>query len=399
MTSLALYFFWTGLAIIVYTYVGYGLVIAILSKLKGRPKTPAVQHESQLPEVTILIAAYNEEQFIADKIRNTIALDYPKDKLSIFIVTDGSTDSSPEIIKKFHAVRLFHEPQRRGKIHAVNRVMKAVKTPLVIFCDANTELNKEAIKNIVRHYQDNTVGGVAGEKRIFKKAEDNASGSGEGLYWKYESFLKKKDSEVHSVVGAAGELFSVRTALYEAPDENMIIEDFYLSLSIAARGYRFVYEPQAYAIETASVSVKEEWKRKVRICAGAFQAMGRLKALLNPFRHGMLSFQYISHRVLRWTLAPLFLPVILLCNLWLAQQGAIFYTAFLAVQLGFYAFAALGYAFRDTNVSIKGFFVPYYFMVMNLSVYAGYWRYRKGQQTVVWEKAQRAAISPQSVKS
>jgi poly-beta-1,6-N-acetyl-D-glucosamine synthase len=400
MTSPALYFFfWTGLAIVVYTYIGYGVVIAMLSKLKGRPKTPAIRDERQLPEVTILIAAYNEEQFIEDKIRNTLALDYPGDKLSVFIVTDGSTDRSPEIVKKFHAVKLFHEPQRRGKIHAVNRVMKAVKTPIVIFCDANTALNCEAVRNMVRHYQDNTVGGVAGEKRIFKKAEDNASGSGEGLYWKYESFLKKKDSEVYSVVGAAGELFSVRTALYEDPDEQMIIEDFYLSLSIAARGYRFVYEPEACAMETASVSVAEEWKRKVRICAGAFQAMGRLKALLNPFRYGMLSFQYISHRVLRWTLAPLSLPVILLCNLWLALQGSVFYSGVLAAQFGFYMLAALGYAFRDKNVSMKGFFVPYYFMVMNLSVYAGFMRYRKGQQSVVWEKARRATMSPQSVKS
>lgn len=399
MTSPALYLFWTGLATIVYTYIGYGLVIFILSKLKGRQKAPAAQHESQLPEVTILIAAYNEEQFIEDKIRNTLALHYPKDKLSVFIVTDGSTDNSPEIVKKFHAVKLFHEPQRRGKIHAVNRVMKAVKTPFVIFCDANTQLNSDAVMNIMRHYQDSTVGGVAGEKRIFKKDEDNASGAGEGLYWKYESFLKKKDSEVYSVVGAAGELFSVRTALYEEPDETMIIEDFYLSLSIAARGYRFVYEPEAYAIETASASVKEEWKRKVRICAGGFQAMGRLKRLLNPFRHGMLSFQYISHRVLRWTLAPLFIPLVFLSCFWLALEGSWFYMAALGAQLGFYGLAALGYAFRDKDVAIKGFFVPYYFMVMNLSVYAGFIRYLKGQQTVVWEKAQRASMSPQSVKS
>jgi cellulose synthase/poly-beta-1,6-N-acetylglucosamine synthase-like glycosyltransferase len=275
--------------------------------------------------------------------------------------------------------------------------MKFVQTPFVVFCDANTLLNRQALRNIVKHYQDETVGGVAGEKRIFKKEEDNASGAGEGLYWKYESFLKKKDSDVYSVVGAAGELFSVRTELYEPPAENMIIEDFYLSLSIAAKGFRFIYEPDAFAVETASASVREEWKRKVRICAGGFQAMGKLRNLLNPFRHGILSFQYISHRVLRWTLAPLFLPIVLLSNMWLALNVSHFYTLLLSGQVAFLILAALGYWYRDKKIGIKGFFVPYYFLVMNMAVYAGFMRYRKGQQSVVWEKAQRAAMSPQSV--
>jgi biofilm PGA synthesis N-glycosyltransferase PgaC len=398
MTSLILTFFWIGVTIILYTYLGYGLVIYLISKFKSRSKYQLTD-DRNLPEVTILIAAYNEEQFIEDKIKNTLALDYPQDRLSVYIVTDGSTDNTPHVVKKIHAVKLFHEPQRKGKIHAVNRVMKWVRTPLVIFSDANTLLNKDAVKNIVRHYADKAVGGVAGEKRIFKKSEDNASGSGEGLYWKYESFLKQKDSDVYSVVGAAGELFSLRTELYKEPEENIIIEDFYLSLSIAARGFRFVYEPNAYAMETASASVAEEWKRKVRICAGGFQAMSKLRSLLNPFKHGILSFQYISHRVLRWTLAPLFLPIVFLSNLWLAAEGSVFYTLALGAQLAFYTIAFLGYLFRDKNIFIKGFFVPYYFTVMNLSVYAGFIRYRRGQQSVIWERAQRAAMSPQSVKS
>jgi cellulose synthase/poly-beta-1,6-N-acetylglucosamine synthase-like glycosyltransferase len=246
---------------------------------------------------------------------------------------------------------------------------------------------------MVRHYEDANVGGVAGEKRIFKKNEDNASGAGEGLYWKYESFLKKKDSEVYSVVGAAGELFSVRTELFEEPAENIIIEDFYLSLSIAAKGYRFIYEPEACATETASASVAEEWKRKVRISAGGFQAMIKLSHLLNPFKYGILSFQYISHRVLRWTLAPLFLPIVFLSNLYLAIEGSEFYTLTMLAQIGFYLIALVGYFNKDKKISIKGFFVPYYFCVMNFSVYAGLLRYLKGNQSVIWEKSQRAAVA------
>jgi cellulose synthase/poly-beta-1,6-N-acetylglucosamine synthase-like glycosyltransferase len=399
MTIVIAYLFWIAFFLIFYTYLGYAVVIFILSKLKRQSKPLIHVADEDLPEVTLMIAAYNEEYCIEDKIVNSLNLDYPKDKLSICFVTDGSTDNTPHIVKKFHAVKLFHDFQRKGKIHAVNRVMKFIKTPIVIFSDANTLLNPPAIRNIVRHYQDPRVGGVAGEKRIYKKSEDNASGAGEGFYWKYESFLKKKDAEVYSIVGAAGELFSVRTELYEEPAENMIIEDFYLSMRICAKGYRFMYEPDAYALETASASVSEEWKRKVRICAGGFQAMTKLKYLLNPFRYGMLSFQYISHRVLRWTLAPLFLPVLLLANIWLATTNNWFYLLVLAGQLLFYLLAAAGYFLRDKHIAITGFFVPYYFMVMNCSVYAGFLRYVKGKQSVVWEKAQRASIAPQSIKS
>jgi poly-beta-1,6-N-acetyl-D-glucosamine synthase len=383
--------FWLGLFVITYTYIGYGIVIWMLSRFKRKKQFHAPARE--LPDVTLLIAAYNEEDFIRQKIEDTLALDYPREKLSLFFVTDGSSDRTGEIVKTYPRIRHFHETPRKGKIHAVNRVMRYVKTPIVIFCDANTFLNKDAIKNMVRHYADPMVGGVAGEKRIYKKGEDNASGAGEGLYWKYESFLKRKDSEVYSVVGAAGELFSLRTELYEEPDENMIIEDFYLSLNVAAKGFRFMYEPDAVATETASASVKEEWKRKVRICAGGFQAMARLRHLLNPFRYGILSFQYISHRVLRWTLAPLFLPVIFVSNLLLSLDGSWFFTLTMTAQALFYTLAFLGFLCRDRKISIKGFFVPYYFCVMNFSVYAGFIRYLRGKQSVVWDKARRAAIT------
>lgn len=382
--------FWVGILVVGYTYVGYGIIIYILSKLRKRTNVLSSPPDEQLPAVTLLVAAYNEADIIRTKIQNTLELDYPKNKLEIFFVTDGSTDQTPEIVKEYPAIQLFHSFERKGKIHAVNRVMKSVKTPIVIFCDANTDLNREAIKYIVRHYQDPTIGGVAGEKRILSKDKDNASGSGEGLYWKYESFLKKKDAEVYSIVGAAGELFSVRTDLFEEPAENMIIEDFYLSMRITAKGYRFAYEPDAFAMETASASVKEEWKRKVRISAGGFQAMSKLSYLLNPFRYGILSFQYISHRVLRWTLAPFFLPIIFIANVWLAFYGIPFYQLTMALQVFFYGLAFLGYLLRDKKIGIKGFFVPYYFAVMNLSVYFGLNRYLRGKQSVVWEKAKRA---------
>ena len=386
--------FWVfsiSVSIVLYTYVGYGIIIYILAKVfPYQKRSLVVPSNSFEPLVTLIIAAYNEEGCIDQKIRNTLSLLYPPEKLKIWLVTDGSTDKTPEKVKKFETVMLFHQPERRGKIHAINRIMKFVETPFVIFCDANTDLNPDAVQKIVRHYRDDKIGGVAGEKRIFTNLEENAPGAGEGIYWKYESFLKKQDSKVYSVVGAAGELFSIRTTLYEEPEENMILEDFYISLRIVSKGFRFLYEKEAFAIEKASSSIAEEWKRKVRISAGAFQAMIKLQYLLNPFRFGIVSFQYISHRVLRWTLAPLSLPIILLSNILLVFYAQSFYILILAGQVFFYSLAYLGYKNQNTKILIKGFFAPYYFVMMNLAVYAGFFRFLRRKQSVVWDKSKRA---------
>ncbi|MBX2945178.1 MAG: glycosyltransferase family 2 protein [Cyclobacteriaceae bacterium] len=388
MTNFAPVLFWISLALLLYTYLFYFIIIVLASRLAAR-KPKVKDKATAWPEVTVVIAAFNEERFITEKINNSLTLDYPLDKLSIVVVTDGSTDSTPDLVRKFNSVKLFHEAERKGKIHAVDRIMKHIKTSVVIFTDANTTLNNTAIKNIVRHYEDITVGGVAGEKQVIWKEADNASGAGEGLYWKYESLLKKADSDLYTVVGAAGELFSIRTSLYESPPPDTIIEDFYLSMKIVAKGYRFVYEPDAYAMEGPSATTEDEWKRKVRISAGGLQAIARLTPLLNPFRYGVVTFQYVSHRVLRWTLAPLALLFVFLSNAWLIHNSFLYLTTFL-LQSIFYILALSGHFLRNKKIPVKGFFVPYYFTLMNLSVFFGLLRLLKGRQSVVWEKAERA---------
>jgi poly-beta-1,6-N-acetyl-D-glucosamine synthase len=387
--TLTLYIFWFSLTLVVYTYVGYGLIISILSSLWGKNKVPHTPVENELPEITLLIAAYNEENYIVQKIENSLSLDYPVSKLNLWVVTDGSTDRTVELCKKYSSVTVFHSPERKGKIHAVNRVMQEVKTPIVIFSDANTDLNKDALKNIVRHFTDPKVGGVAGEKRIAALAQDNASGSGEGLYWKYESALKTMDSKFTTAIGAAGELFAVRTALYIKPHPDTIIEDFVTSMKIVAAGYRFVYEPNAFAIETASASIKDEWKRKVRISAGGIQAIFRLLEMLNIFKYGWISWQYMSHRAMRWSVAPLALLLLLLSNIILFPYSKL-YSLVLIAQITFYLLAIVGHLFRESKIGIKGFFVPYYFTMMNVSVYAGALRLLRRTQSVVWEKSARA---------
>lgn len=394
MTALKITF-WILLFIVFYAYIGYGILLFVLVRLKrmfGR-KDAGNGNQEYEPDVTLFIAAYNEKDFVAEKIKNSRELEYPAGKLHIVWVTDGSDDGTPDEIKKFEGVTVHHLPQRNGKIGAMNRGMKFVDTPIVVFCDANTMLGRESIRRIVKLFSNPKVGCVSGEKRIFSKDKDAAAGAGEGLYWKYESTLKKWDAELHSVVGAAGELFAIRTPLYREVERDTLLDDFIISLRVAQEGYTIQYDPEAYAIETASANVKEELKRKIRISAGGIQSVVRLRSLLNFFKYGTLSFQYISHRVLRWTLAPLSLALLIPVGLVIALNEGIvstgLYNILFWLQILFYLTALLGWYLENRSIRIKLLFVPYYFFIMNLSVFLGLKRYLKGSQTVNWERAKR----------
>nr|WP_224997445.1 glycosyltransferase family 2 protein [Cesiribacter sp. SM1] len=384
--------FWLSLFIVFYSYMGYGLLLWFMIKVKRlfRGK-PFAAEPPEWPTVTLLVAAYNEEEDIQTKIFNSLTLDYPTERIKYMFVTDGSDDRTPEIVARYPQLVHLHRPERQGKLAAVERAMKQVTTDLVVFTDANTLLNPQAIKNMARHFKDEKVGAVAGEKKVLSAQEDAAAGAGEGFYWRYENTLKRWDSELHTVVGAAGELFAIRSSCFEAVPRNTVIEDFYLTMRIAQKGYRVIYEPEACAEELPSANSGEELKRKIRIAAGGIQAVVRLKSVLNPLRYGWLSFQYVSHRVLRWTLAPLSLLIILLSNMALALSGSPFFQLVLGAQLVFYAFALLGFLLENRRTRIKVFFIPYYFFMMNYAVYAGFWRYLRGSQSAVWERAKRQA--------
>jgi len=384
--------FWIFFFVVFYTYLGYGMLIWLLNSIKRYFSKAALKADVPgfEPSVALIIAAYNEEDYIQDKIKNTLALDYPAEKLGIYFITDGSDDTTPDIIKNYPRLTLLHQPARRGKAAAMNRAMDFIKEPFVIFCDANTVLNEACVREIVKFYADPRVGAVAGEKKIYQPAQTKAASAGEGLYWKYESFLKKQDSDFYTVVGAAGELFSVRSALYQPIEEGVLIEDFVLSLRIAKKGYVVKYAPGAYAVESSSASIKDEQKRKIRISAGGFQAMYMLSALLNIFRYGTLSFQYISHRVLRWSVTPVRLLLLFPLNIILSIRGAgTVYAILLVMQLFFYFSGLLGWFFANRNIKVKALYIPYYFLFMNISVLWGFKRFLKGQQSVLWEKAAR----------
>jgi cellulose synthase/poly-beta-1,6-N-acetylglucosamine synthase-like glycosyltransferase len=381
--------FWTCIAIVFYSYIGYGMIIYIVVKIKNLIKKKSEFDSSYEPEVTLVVPCFNEADYIEEKIKNSLELDYPKDKLKLIFISDGSSDDTPDRIKKYDAVIALHENKRSGKAAAMNRAMTYVKTPIVAFCDANTTLNKEAIRELVKHYKDENVGAVTGEKRIISTNKEGASTAGEGIYWKYESLLKKLDSDFYSVVGAAGELMSYRTSLYKELPGDSLLDDLMQSMQIAIDGYRVIYEKNAWAAETASANVKEELKRKIRISAGAWQSMLRLGKAFNPFHNFSLFFAFISHRVLRWTLAPFSLLILLITNVLLASQSNL-YSIILILQIGFYALALLGWYFENKRIKVKVLFVPYYFFIMNLCMYLGLFRFLKGKQSVSWERAKRA---------
>lgn len=340
------------------------------------------------PTVSFIVAAYNEEDCIEKKALNSLELNYPKEKMEFIFITDGSTDNTHSILLKYPSIQVFHSPERKGKSAALNRAASIAKNDILIFSDANTILNKNACVNISRHYYFKETGGVAGEKKVISgPGSKNEVGHGEGLYWKYESLLKKLDSDFYSVVGAAGELFSLRRKLYEPVAENVILDDFIISMKVAEKGYRVIYEPNAYAMELPSFSLKDERKRKIRIAAGGFQAMKMLPGSLNVWKNFKLSFLYISHRVLRWTVSPLGLILALIANLvlFLTSDLAIYKILF-AGQLLFYGMALL---IMITGSNFKLFKLSYYFVFMNVSVVVGFYRFLKGKQPATWEKARR----------
>lgn len=381
--------FYTSLFILFYNYIGYGFLVGILvgcKRLLSRSSNNSTAFE---PAVTLIVAAYNEAAFIPEKIKNTLELDYPADKLEIIFITDGSNDGSEKIVQQYTRIISMHENERKGKTAAINRAMQNVHTPVVIFCDANTLLNAAAVKRIVQHYQDPRTGGVAGEKKVMQAGNSGAAGT-EGIYWKYESVLKRLDAALYTVVGAAGELFSVRTALYTPVEPEVILDDFIISLRVNQMGYRIAYAPDAFAMETPSAGITEEHKRKIRISAGGFQSIVMLRALLNVFRYPLLSFQYISHRVLRWTLSPLSLPILFISAAVLTFQGAgSWYQFIFAAQVIFYILAVTGFFLAKRDIKFKPCYIPFYFLFMNVAIYEGFFRYIRKQQSAVWEKARR----------
>lgn len=387
-----------ALFIVFYTYLGYGILLYALVKLKELFIKPVKRSlpslDSDLPEVTLFITAFNEEDVVDEKMKNSLALDYPAEKLHIVWVTDGSNDGTNDRLQTQWNGKstVYFQSKRQGKTAAMTRGMTFIKTPFVVFTDANTMINSEAIREIVLAFQNPKVGCVAGEKRIAVQSKDGAAASGEGIYWKYESTLKALDTRLYSAIGAAGELFAVRRELFEPMEPDTLLDDFILSLRITMKGYIIAYSTNAYAIESGSANMREEEKRKIRIAAGGLQSIARLRPLLNPFRYGVLSFQYTSHRVLRWSVTPFLLFALFPLNIVLLFSGSapVFYGILFILQILFYAMGYWGYYLSTKQIKNKFFFIPYYFLFMNVNVLKGIGYLKRKKRNGAWEKAKRA---------
>jgi biofilm PGA synthesis N-glycosyltransferase PgaC len=388
-----IYLFAISIALVLYNYAGYAIIARLLTRISKVPASyPSPSAPPPQPRVSFIVAAYNEQDVIEKKILNSLRQDYDPQKIEFLFITDGSTDNTPHIIEKYPAIRLLHQPARNGKSAAVNRAVRIASGEILVFSDANTLLNREATALIIAHYADSRVGGVAGEKKVLTTTSqgDNV-GAGEGLYWKYESLLKRIDADFYSVVGAAGELFSLRAALYEPLSPDIILDDFILSLRVAEKGFRVAYEPTAYAMEEPSFSFRDEQKRKIRIAAGGFQSIVLLRSLLAFWRQPRLSFLYISHRVLRWAVSPFCLVLALLSCVIGCFYGGYLPWTLLSLQLVFYGLALIAFLLPGKQPSLLR--LPYYFTFMNISVILGFFRFLRGKQSAVWEKARRIQSS------
>ena len=386
--------FWVCLFIVFYTYLGYGMLLYVIIRLKrlfkGPRQLPEMPAEKELPTMTLMICAYNEQDIVAEKMQNTLALDYPKDKFRVMWVTDGSTDQTNELLKAYPEADVVFSPERRGKTAALKHGLREVSTELVAFTDANTMINRGAMKEIARRFQDKSVGCVSGEKRVAARNGEMAA-EGEGLYWRYESTLKKWDSELYSAMGAAGELYAIRPKLWREVPDNALLDDFMMSMLIVDEGHRIDYTPDAYALEYGSANIFEESKRKRRIAAGGLQSIWWLRRMLNPLRQPLVAFQYISHRVLRWSITPIAMVLLILANILLVicQAGAL-YTVLLILQALFYLAALSGWMLNRHGIKNKLLYTAYYFIFMNINVFRGMRYLSTHHQSGAWEKAKRS---------
>lgn len=377
--------FYCCTGVILYSYLGYPVLLYVFSfRRKGKHGF----NQGDEPGVSIIIAAYNEEKVIASKLQNTLALDYPSSKIQIIVAAYGSTDATATIASSFDQVLVLHEKERKGKAAAINEAIRHAVHPIVVLTDANTVLTTQTLQHLITPFADEQTGAVAGEKKVI--STDDAAVSGEGLYWQYESWLKKQETKFYTVVGAAGELFAFRKELFVTIPEQTITDDFFLSININFQHKKVQYAANAVSTETASSSLMDEWKRKVRIAAGGIQSLSLAGKALNPFLYPLLAFQFFSHRVLRWIFcAPAFILLLLSNGAVLFEGSTELFTLFILLQIAFYLFAIIGWQLANNNRSFFLFNIPFYIVFMHAAMLAGIIRYANGQQSVLWEKADR----------
>ena len=380
------FLFWSGVSVIIYCYIGYPLVLLLARRLKKRCRpSPPVDYS---PSICLVISAFNEEKVLRKKIENSLSLDYPRDKLSILVASDGSTDRTVSIAHDYVdlGVRLFHRPSRSGKSAVLNEALKTVRSEIVVFTDANTMFAADSLKRLVAHFGDPKIGCVVGKLRYVDGRSTSVS-RGEGLYWRYEGMLSVLESSLGSVLVANGSIFAIRRELRpELYPE--VANDFPIPIEIGAMARDVVYEPQAMAFEHSTALWHEEFHRKVRIIVRGLAGFWRLRGKIRGFRR----FQFISHKLLRWAVGPMMFLV--LVSNFVLMRGSVFFTLTMAAQLFLYLAALTGWRTKKTRKPHPLFYLPFYFTMVNLAAAVAIVKFISGKRQRVWEKAESARLAP-----
>jgi len=379
--------YWLIFGIIFYTYFCYPIVLYLLSKLFEFKNKKGVNDYNKWPKIGLLIAAYNEEKVISAKIENCLMLDYPKDLLHIWIASDGSSDNTNKMVKKYvetnERIHLL-EFLRTGKSGILNKAMESLKDEIIVFSDANTEYSTDSLKKLVKPFEDPDVGCVSG-RLIYRNPGETISGKGESFYWKYETALKKMESKLGYVAGANGAVYAIRKDLFEPFPPRTINDDFTLSMKIVAKGYKSVYEENATVYEDVAPTMESEFNRHVRDGAGHYIAVVHLLGLLNPFL-GLRSFIYWSHRIFRW-MVPFLMILLFMVNIFLLDE--LIYKYLFILQCIFYIVAIIGWAGIKKARLPFFIYVPFYFCNLNSALFLGFLRAVANTQKTTWERTER----------
>ncbi|GAB3031345.1 glycosyltransferase [Spirosoma pulveris] len=397
------FLFFLCLGILFYTYAGYGLLITLLAKIRRlfQSAPSVIDQNSDTPQVTLVIRAYNKITSLPAKLQNLYSLDYPADKLSFLFLTEGSTDGSTEWLESLRddgaqQIEVQGGSKQGGTVASMNRAMKHVTSPIVIFSDVTAQLNSLVVRNLVRHFQDNCIGAVVGEKRVVNSLHEPAQARGERWYQSCVSYLNRQESQFQTAVAETNGLLAIRTTLYEPIEEGTLLDDFTISMCIAKKGYRVPYEPDAYTMERPLRSIEEEQKREVSLATGRFQSLMRLVYLVNSTRYGWLSFQYISRWLLRWAVLPFCLPTLWFLNLALIFTGKphpylpYFWVLSFLIQCVFYSLAYTGYRLQQQGRRINALQLPLYITLVNVCALQGFVRFWRYEPSGIWNKAHSA---------
>jgi cellulose synthase/poly-beta-1,6-N-acetylglucosamine synthase-like glycosyltransferase len=379
--------FWGSVLGLVYAYAGFPVLVIAVGTVMRRK----VARGSLTPTVSLIVAAYNEEREIANRIRNALQMDYPPEKLEIIIASDGSTDKTEPIVRGFASERVrLLVLQRQGKIPALDAAVNSARGEILVFSDANSAVCPDGLRKLVAPFADPHVGGVAGNTRYQVALGSQSSGHNESLYLSYDSWLKQRESFTGSVVSAQGGLYAIRRRLYRRPEDTAVTDDFAISTAVIEQGFRLVFEPEAISVELAIPSAEQEFRRRIRLMTRGFRSVALRWRLLNPMRYGFYSVVLFSHKIVR-RLAPLLVLPLFASSLLLASHSAAF-AAFAALQLTFYALAFAGYLLRHSALGrTKCFSLPFYYCMANTAAVIALGQFVSGRRIGIWEPQRNRA--------